>query len=775
MNIQQPAEVSAMQNELRKLEKINRALMNRVEKSLDFSGGAFSLFQTAILLEDKIKARTLDLEQTLENLSEAYASLRDARDEAETAKQNLTAAIDAVSEGFALFDSEERLVMCNARFQDLMPDAASALSPGTSFGEIAEAFSRSQHLLLARDQTAELWLIQRLKHFRSAYATFTQAFSGDRWIQVSNRRMASGATVVFQTDITDMVRNERVRHERELDEQSKLLQATIDHMPQAISMFSSHGILKTWNRRFVELLTLPRHLVTQRLTLVRLFGALQMQGFEQPGESADRLKEWLRRSAHGSVSSIEFRRFDGVILDFEAKAMPDGGLVLTFSDVTAERQATDALREANETLEQRVEARTAELKKEIDERRMIERELLLAKDAAEEANKGKTRFLAAASHDLLQPLNASRIFLSLLLEADLSARATRLAESADRAFGSVEELLEALLDISRFETRSVETNIEDFSLNALFETMAAEINPGAGRKGLTLRVRPTRLWVRSDKALLRRIIQNFLSNAVRYTEAGGVLLGARMRGGKVVVEVYDTGPGIPPDMHSQVFEEFRRFHSASATETKAVGLGLAIVDRITKLLGHQIHLRSRVGRGSCFAVSLDRAAAQDQDEALEKSVSPKRRSGPLRSAILIENEIQILAGMVELLETRNIQAIPAISAAEAMDALDTMERLPDFIIADYHLDTGTGLDAILKLRRKCGSQIPSIIITANHTATLNSDLTKKGVKLLWKPVKPRLLFEMIEEICPVSVDRSKQTGGNAPAKSSVFEQADSHR
>jgi two-component system, sensor histidine kinase len=201
-----------------RLEKINRALMGRVERSMDFSGGAFSLFQTAVLLDDKVKARTRDLELTLESLFDA--------------KQNLTAAIEAVAEGFALFDADECLVMCNQPFQGLLPDIAPAFVPGVTFDRVAEVFAESPLLIMENGQTRGDWKAARLKLFRSNYASFIQQVAGDRWIQVSNKKTASGATVIFQTDITDTVRSERERHERELDEQSKLLQATIDHLPQ---------------------------------------------------------------------------------------------------------------------------------------------------------------------------------------------------------------------------------------------------------------------------------------------------------------------------------------------------------------------------------------------------------------------------------------------------------------------------------------------------------------------------------------------------------------
>ncbi len=290
----------------------------------------------------------------------------------------------------------------------------------------------------------------------------------------------------------------------------------------------------------------------------------------------------------------------------------------------------------------------------------------------------------------------------------------------------------------------VETNIEDFPLSDIFDTLAAEAGAGAERKGLELRVRPTNLWVRSDKALLRRIIQNFLSNALRYTENGGVLLGARRRGESVLIETYDTGPGIAKDKQGLIFEEFRRLHPSSAKDSKAMGLGLAIVDRIATLLGHTVTLRSREGKGSCFALRLEGAMAKPSVEAEGAEYGGVRIQNRFHSAILIENELQILAGMVELLETRNIKAVPAVSAQEAADALDTMEHMPDMIIADYHLDEGTGVEAVELIRRKCGRALPAIIVTANHTPTLKSVLARKDIALLWKPIKPRELFDTIE-------------------------------
>jgi two-component system, sensor histidine kinase len=730
--------------QIARLEKINRALMGRVERSMDFSGGAFSLFQTAILLEDKVKARTADLERTLENLSDAYTHLEDARDDAEMAKQNLTAAIEAVSEGFALFDVEEKLVMCNTPFRALMPDISADLVPGTKFPQLAALFARSENLVADVGQSRKMWEQHRVDLFRKPHASFIQQFSGDRWLQISNKKMASGATVIFQTDITDPVRNERLRHERELDEQAKLLRATIDHLPQGICMFSSNLLFKAWNRSFVELLSLPMRMLTPDVKIDRIFSVLSSGNFSSTELNTTKISEWLDAPARNRLLGVEIVRSDGVILSINSEVMPDGGIVATFTDVTKERRSTIDLQEANETLEHRVEQRTAELQREVLERRAVEVQLLQAKEVAEAANKGKTQFLAAASHDLLQPLNASRIFLSLLQETDLNAKQNRFVDNADRAFASVEQLLESLLDISRFETRSVETNITEFALSDILQALAAEFQPVSERKNIGLKFVATKIWVRSDQALLRRIIQNLLSNAIRYTDTGGIVVGVRRKGDSVSIEVLDTGLGIPEDKHEIVFEEFRRLHMGSGTELKAMGLGLAIVDRIAKLLGHDVSLRSRVGQGSCFSVTVKQAKS-----VAVMPVSPvKARSKPKqlkkrKTVIIIENDLQILEGMVELLESRNFNAIPTVSADEAREALETLDHVPNLLLVDFHLDQGTGLDAIRDLRRACATPIPAIMITANYTPTLRSDLAEENISFLGKPLRPLKLFEVM--------------------------------
>jgi signal transduction histidine kinase/CheY-like chemotaxis protein len=739
-------DATALRERIARLEKINQALMGRVERSMDFSGTGFSLFQTAVLLEDQVKTRTRDLATTLSDLSDAYARLKDVRDEAETAKQNLTNAIEAVSEGFALFDDHERLVLCNAPFRALMPGISSSLVPGLSFTDMAKLFSMSEHIVRPSGQSPWGWAARRIALFRKRHASFIQQFAGDRWIQVSNKKTTGGGTVIFQTDITDIVRNERVRREKELDEQSRILQATIDHLPQGICMISRDLRLRAWNNRFLELLALPLRQVVAHAGFLRVLETASAGAFPGDQEGLATFRHWLTHPTQDGLAGIDLVRADGVNLTLNATLMPDGGMVASFADVTLERRATSALQEAKETLEQRVEERTSALSKEVLERRAIEAELITARDAAEDAVKGKTRFLAAASHDLLQPLNAARLFLSLLSEADLNVRQQRLAERADSAFASVEQLLEALLDISRMDAGGVETRIGPVALAPLLARLASEFQPLADQKGLSLRVVESVLTAESDERLLRRLVQNLLSNAVRYTDAGGVLLGARRRGNSVVIEVWDTGPGIPADKLPLIFEEFRRLNAETSGTPRGMGLGLAIVDRVARLLGHDVMVKSVPGRGSRFSLRLPLAAGTPAPA--EMPVPIPRHAVDLRNvtAIVIENDLGILEGMVELLSTRGVRAVPAISAGEALEAVASLGKTPDVLVADYHLDEGTGLEAIRLIRHGLGHAVPAVIVTADHSAAVERGILDEAIVLLHKPVKTSHLFTELERL-----------------------------
>lgn len=399
-----------------------------------------------------------------------------------------------------------------------------------------------------------------------------------------------------------------------------------------------------------------------------------------------------------------------------------------------------ALFETAILLEAKIRDRTKALEQALAALQGSNRALAEAKAEAERANQSKTRFLAAASHDLLQPLNAARLFLSALSETECHPRARQLIGSTEAAFESIERLLASLLDISKLDAGVMAAEPRDVPLGPLLRALAAEFAPLAERKGLELRAVPTSAVVRTDPDLLLRILRNLLSNAVRYTPEGRVLLGVRRRGGGLAVEVGDTGIGIPPERQAEIFEEFRRLGTDADARDRGFGLGLAIVERIARLLGHPVEVRSRVGRGARFILGLPAGGP------LPDAAEPEVRRGPVPGrlegalVVVIENERAIRDGMRALLETWGCEVLGSPSAAEALSALQAARRRPDLVIADYHLDRDElGPLAVASLREAFGGPLPGLVITADRTPEVRERLAAAGLPTLAKPVRPHQL------------------------------------
>lgn len=571
-----PAEPA--ERRVEKLLRINAALIRRVEHGTD--EGAYALFERAATLEEEVRARTRDLGQAVDLLNEANARLEAAGRETEAARADLAGAIEAVREGFALFDAGDRLVLCNARFGRDLPDLRPLLRPGLAFGDYVRAVSCSPHLALGAEP-AEIWAARRLRAHASGHADFNVPLAGERWLQVSERRTATGGTVVLQTDVTDILRMERAERDRLLSDQARTLRATLDHLAQGVLSFDERARLVGWNRHAAGLLALPAGTLRHGEDLGRIAEAL--------GPVAEPLRAWIAGGPGRGTLSTEIGR-SGRWIAVTAQTMPSGFLVAA-TDVTAERERLGAIREVNETLERRVRDRTIELED--------------ALAVAERALATKSRFVAAASHDLLQPLSAAKLYLGSLDFATDDPR-TAIAAKAAGAMESVEAMLDALLHIGRLDSGRSQMHVEEVALGPLLRRLRDEFAPSAEAKGLALRVVPSSVVVRSDATYLRRILQNLLANAVRYTDGGGVLVGVRRAGAGVRVEVIDTGPGIDESDLGTVFEEFRRLRSTG----EGMGLGLAIVERACGLLGHPLEVASEPGRGSRFTVGLPLAAAR---------------------------------------------------------------------------------------------------------------------------------------------------------------------
>jgi Na+/proline symporter/signal transduction histidine kinase len=517
----------------------------------------------------------------------------------------------------------------------------------------------------------------------------------------------------------------------------EILRNTLDHVGMGIAAFDRDGRLEIFNDRFTTLLSLDDTSVAVGASPTE-FGA------------APDVVALLRRPEAPQTHEIATR--GGRVLELRLDPLPGGGFVATCNDVTARVHTAEALRESDrqlrqstETLEQRVIERTAELE--------------ASRAEAEAANLGKTRFIAAASHDLLQPLHAARLFTAAMIDRDPG---NDLGGKIDTSLGAVESLLDALLDISKLDAGAFRPEKRPFALQPMFESLATAFAPVAARRGAELVVVPTQAFVSTDPAFLRRILQNLLSNALRYGRAEGrparVLLGCRRVGNSLRIEVKDNGPGIAADKQAIIFDEFVRLQveDDAPREERGLGLGLAIVDRIARMLDLPIGLASAPGQGSTFSVSVPRVPAVVATPVAAPVPQPTPSVEAESFVLCIDNEARVREAMATLLGGWGCRVAAAASQDEALALVARAGRLPDLVLADLHLDDVSenrpdGLEVVEALRRAWGRAVPAALVTADRDPTLRLRARARQVELLHKPVKPaalRALLRLSERITP---------------------------
>src|SRR5690606_15576308 len=362
----------------------------------------------------------------------------------------------------------------------------------------------------------------------------------------------------------------------------------------------------------------------------------------------------------------------------------------------------------------------------------VNHKLAEARAAAEEANLGKTRFFAAAGHDILQPLNAARLYSSALVERLGASENRAMVRNIDSALESVESILGAVLDISRLDTGAMKPRVTSVSLDELLRRIETDFSPIAREKNLKFVVVPTSLRVRSDVNLLRRLVQNLASNAIKYTISGKILIGAKRRGGEVVIEILDSGIGIPSAKFRTVFKEFARLDEGARTAS-GLGLGLSIVDRISRVLNHPVELSSAPGKGTIFRVRMPRdlsSTAPGRSEPAER----RRQTQPLRGlrVLCIDNEPKILEGMALLISGWGCTVGQAASLADVEGIIASAEPPPEAIVADYHLGDGNGLEAIQRLRMSYHTDIPSLLITADRSPEVRAQAERHDIAIQHK-------------------------------------------
>lgn len=720
-------EVARLKEQVRRLESINAALMDRVERASDLHAGAFSMFENAITLEAMVRDRTGELEEAMVKLGSINAEIEAAHMDADAARARLRDAIESLSDGFALFDAQDRLVMYNTAFLDIWPEFTDIVASQPCFAELVDLLA-GHGSTIGSLVAPERWKQERLARHRDAGA-HVQLLADGRWLQINELRTSEGGTVGIYTDITSVKAEDARQRARELAERNLALQSTLDTLSEGACLFGPNQQLQAWNDELANMLHLNRDIATHigtHATFVR--HCIDNRRLDRPQAVEWREGRGPRISTECMLGSRNF-----VI---RSVTLATGGMAFAFEDVTDRIRFQKSMTEVAETLERAVKARTAELVE-------VNRQLADAKDEAELANLSKTRFLAAASHDLLQPLNAARLFVSALGEKRLAQSTRGLVGQASIALDSVEDLLESLFEISRLDAGAIQPEIRPIALDRILSALTVEFAPLAQSRGLRFSIGETGLTVASDVQMLRRVLQNLVSNAIRYTAEGSVTVTTQRDGDRVTVAVCDTGPGIAVHEQKHVFDEFRRLDATR--KIPGHGLGLAIVRRSCAKLGHEIALESVPGRGSTFSVTLPAAEAS---MAAPGAIPVRGRKAPgAGGAILvIDNDESILAGMRALLENWGHTAITAISP-DHPDVLAAARRGLALMLADYHLeDSLTGEEAVARVRAMHQGDLPAAIVTADRSEEVRAKLDGAGLPILNKPVKPAQLRALLRQI-----------------------------
>jgi len=386
--------------------------------------------------------------------------------------------------------------------------------------------------------------------------------------------------------------------------------------------------------------------------------------------------------------------------------------------------------------------------RDITERKLSEDALREAHAEAERANRAKSRFLAAASHDLRQPLQAAHLFAAALRIGLREPGDLQLLGSIEDALKSANELLDALLDVSRLDAGVLAPQLRNFAVADLLEQIETEFSAAAREKRLTLRVLPSSVTVRTDPLLLGRILRNLVSNALRYTHRGRVLVGCRRAGDRLAIDVLDTGIGIAPDKIERIFEEFYQIGNPERDRTRGLGLGLAIVAGLAKLLDHPIRVRSEPGHGSVFRVLVPLADPRTELVSAPSSPATAAVARPTGALLLaIDDDPEQLEAMNALFGRWGYQVLVAQSAPAALAKLGQAEREPSAIIADYRLRDGlTGADAIGHIRERLGRKVPGLILTGDTEPARIAEASASGFELLHKPIEAQALQEAVERL-----------------------------
>ena len=568
-----------------------------------------------------------------------------------------------------------------------------------------------------------------------------QRLADGRVLDVCIHALPEGSYVATFTDIT-----ERYKHAQALQKSENWIRLITDHVPAMIAYVARDLSYEFVNKVYEDWYSLPRAAAV----------GMPLKDLHSERHLA-RLEPYMRRAFAGESLTFEVAESNtkGQTCFMQRSYVPninsDGqvlGIFVLVRDITQRRRTAEALHQAYQNLEVRVQERTAELTQlnnqlvqEIQERSLVETRLLEAKQEAEEANLSKTKFLAAVSHDLLQPLNAARLFTGALTEKLQSSPHTSLMRNIGNSLDDVENLLGTLVDISKLDAGVIKADIGVLAINDLLENLATEYQQLATSVGLKLSFVPCSLLVKTDVHLLARILRNFLSNAIRYTEKGRLILGCRRKRGRLLIQVWDTGIGIAEDKKHEIFQEFNRGNWQRSQHDRGLGLGLAIVDKIARILQHPIEVASRLGHGSCFSIEVPLAKANELPQLAPPELTLNSLNQiPGAKVWVLDNDPAICHAMDILLSGWGCKVITGLSEEDLSAKVGGFQQQVDLLIVDYHLDNDVnGLQVVHSINQCRAHPVTALMITANYSKDLKHEMRELGYTLLHKPVQPMRL------------------------------------
>ncbi len=509
----------------------------------------------------------------------------------------------------------------------------------------------------------------------------------------------------------------------------ELLNSTLEHVSHGVSVVDVDLRLMAWNHAYLRLFEYPDGLLYVGKPVAELIRWNAVRGECGPGGVEEHVQRRLEHLRRGAPHVFERIRPNGQVIEMRGQPLPGGGYVTTYTDITDYKRVELELRDAALQLERRVEERTQALSAALVE-------TARAQGHAEQARQATTRFMTALSHDLLQPLHAARLFSAALREAGPRDEQRLLSGRIDASLRAAEELLDGLLDLSRIESGQLQARPVAVALRPLLQGLVEQYEPLARARGLSLAAVPTKAWARTDPALLRRVLQNFIANALRYTAEGGVRIGVRWRSACWAVEVWDTGSGIAEVHRELIFEEFRRLDDSAAAGERGLGLGLSICQRLAKGLNHPLTLRSRVGKGSVFGILVPRTPPAAETPATAVVTSGDDALAGLR-VLCIDDDADIRDALIALLTKWGVAVRCVGTAAEALALAD--HEAPVRLLVDFHLhDALDGLELAHQLRTRWGP-LPTLLLTAEGGDAVRLRARAAGFTLINKPIRPAAL------------------------------------